>query len=236
MIKYASNTLLATLISFSNEIAALSAKLEGVDAAEVMRGVHASRYLTSESTTAKLASFLFPGVGYGGSCLPKDTVALASLGRELGVPMPLLEQVDITNREQPHRAAAAAIREFGGVSGSCVGVLGLAFKPGTDDIRESPAFPIIGDLLAAGSSVIAHDPLAIPAAESWLGAKPGLEFEQELDLLIDKVDAIILVTGWELYLEVPKLIAEQARPIPLFDGRRFLERSSLPNYSGVGLK
>lgn len=235
MIKYASNTLLSTLISYSNEIAALSARIEGVDVADVMSGVHSSRYLRGEDGPAEIASFVFPGVGYGGSCLPKDTLALAAHGRALGVPMPLLEEVDRVNREQPKEVIRILHRELGSVDGLSLGVLGLAFKPGTDDVRESPAFPIIGLLLDAGADVIAHDPVAIPNARQWLGERPGLRFEEDLRELVAGVDALVLVTSWEDYRRLPDLIDGSVTPPLLVDGRRFLPKSSVPRYAGVGL-
>jgi UDPglucose 6-dehydrogenase/GDP-mannose 6-dehydrogenase len=236
MIKYASNTLLATLISFSNEIASLSARIDGVDVAEVMAGVHASRYLSAGDHPAEIASFIFPGVGYGGSCLPKDTVALAAHGRALGVPMPLLEQVDRVNRDQPIEVMRILSSELGGaIKGRAIGVLGVAFKPDTDDVRESPAFPIIELLLGAGAEVTAHDPMAIPNARKWLGERPGLDFEDDLSKVVAKASALILVTSWDEYRQLPELIVAASEPPLLVDGRRFLPKSSVPYYSGIGL-
>ncbi|MFZ0013427.1 MAG: nucleotide sugar dehydrogenase, partial [Acidimicrobiia bacterium] len=235
MIKYASNTLLSTLISFSNEIALLSARIEGVDVADVMAGVHASRYLSVDGERAEIASFVFPGAGYGGSCLPKDTVALAAHGRANGVQMELLEQVEKINRNQPHELMRIVNAELGDLHGRTVGVLGLAFKPGTDDVRESPSFPVIELLLEAGAQVIAHDPIAIPNARRWLGERAGLVFEPELTRVVEECEALVLVTSWEDYRQLPELINARAEPPVLVDGRRYLPRSSVPRYAGVGL-
>jgi UDPglucose 6-dehydrogenase/GDP-mannose 6-dehydrogenase len=235
MIKYTSNTLLATLISFSNEIASLSSRIEGVDVADVMTGVHASRYLKGENGPAEIASFIFPGIGYGGSCLPKDTQALAAHARSLGAPLPLLEQVDRTNRDQPKEVMRILKAELGSVEGVSVGILGLAFKPGTDDVRESPAFPIIESLLEEGAQVVAHDPIAISNARTWLGDRPALGYEEDLGAVVAKNEVLVLVTSWDDYRRVPMLISAM-EPAPLLvDGRRFLPKTSVPRYAGVGL-
>ncbi len=235
MIKYTSNTLLATLISFSNEIASLCSRIEGVDIADVMTGVHASRYLRGENGPAEIASFVFPGVGYGGSCLPKDTLALAAHGRSLGAPLPLLEQVDRTNRDQPKEVMRILKAELGSVEGVSVGILGLAFKPGTDDVRESPAFPIIESLLEEGAQVVAHDPIAISNARTWLGERPALGYEEDLGAVVAKNEVLVLVTSWDEYRRVPELISAMEPPPLMVDGRRFLPKTSVPRYAGVGL-
>ena len=176
MIKYASNAMLATAISFSNEIANLGAEIGGIDVVEVMKGVHLSRYLTTPlgdgaSVTAPLSSFLEAGCGYGGSCLPKDVAALAARGREVGSPMRLLEAVAEVNDRQPARLVELLRRRLGTLAARRVTVLGLAFKPDTDDVRSSPAFPVLRLLLDAGAEVSAHDPLVGPEALDGLGGR-----------------------------------------------------------------
>lgn len=170
MIKYASNTLLATLISWSNEIANLGAALGGIDAMEVVEGVRSSRYLSQRaapaadagwdpaSAAAPIADFLVPGCGFGGSCLPKDTAALIAQGRAVGSPMRILEAVRDVNESQPRRMIALLEKQIPDLKGMPVAVLGLAFRPGTGDLRESPAIPIIRELLARGAKVQAFDP------------------------------------------------------------------------------
>jgi UDPglucose 6-dehydrogenase len=239
MIKYASNTLLGTMISLSNELANLAAGLGGIDIAAVMEGVHLSRYLTTEAgqgeqTTAQLASFLYPGCGYGGSCLPKDTKALVSQGLELGVPMRVLEAVDHVNNEQPVKMLHILRRHFPEFTGLRVCVLGLAFRPGTDDMRESPAIPIIRQLLSAGAEVRAYDPIASETAR-LVFAGLSLKLCANLAEAVDDVDAILLVTRWDEFNIIPSLISQQAVPPLLIDGRRMIEPSSVPRYDGIGI-
>ena len=156
MIKYASNSVLATLISFSNEIGRLCSAIGDVDVADVMRGVHEATYFnvvseSGERRKASITSFLEAGCGFGGSCLPKDITALAAQGRSLGVAMPLLTDVLEINRSQPEELLRLVRKHVPELAGTRVTVLGLAFKPDTDDLRESPAFPIIRALRSAGA-------------------------------------------------------------------------------------
>ena len=239
MIKYASNTLLATMISLSNELANLAARLGGIDIAAVMEGVHLSRYLTTEAgegkqTTAPLASFLYPGCGYGGSCLPKDTKALISQGVELGAAMRVLEAVDQVNNEQPAKMLDILHRHFPQFAGLRVCVLGLAFRPGTDDMRESPAIPIIRELQDNGAEVRAYDPIV---SKTGGVALAGLRVKLCANLVeaIQNVDAILLVTRWGEFDSVPRLISQLAVPPLLIDGRRMIEPGSVPKYDGIGV-
>ena len=239
MIKYASNTLLANLISFSNEIANLGAAIGGIDIVDVMAGVHASRYLTTRTpggpVTAEITSFLAAGCGYGGSCLPKDTQALVAWGAAQGVPMTLLAAVDEVNRTQPGRLVAIVAEELGDLKGRRIGVLGLSFKPGTDDVRESPAFPVIRGLLAGRAEVWAHDPRALEPARRVLGDLPGLRYEDDLDALVAQVEAIVLVTRWAEYAVLPSLLGGLTEPPLLVDGRRMIDKNAVPRYAGIGL-
>jgi UDPglucose 6-dehydrogenase len=170
MIKYASNSLLATLISFSNEIANLCSALGGVDAMDVVKGVQSSKYLCADpgreaGEAVPIADFLVPGCGFGGSCLPKDIAALIAHGRSAGASMRVLEAVRDTNAAQPARMVRLLEKHLHDLRGVPVTVLGLAFRPGTSDMRESPAIPIIRDLLARGARVSAFDPALVPAAQ-----------------------------------------------------------------------
>jgi UDPglucose 6-dehydrogenase len=236
MIKYASNALLATSISFANEVANLCGALGGVDAIDVMAGVHASAYLTmrrgQERLRAPLASFLLPGCGFGGSCLPKDVHALAAQGRAAGVPMRLLESVLTINEEQPSQVIGLLERHLPTLAQARIGVLGLAFKPDTDDLRESPGLKVIRLLLERGARVIAHDPVAMPAARRQLGDL--VAFAGTLESCLEAVDAVVLVTRWDEYERVPALL--RALPVPplLVDGRRQLDRATVPRYEGIG--
>jgi UDPglucose 6-dehydrogenase/GDP-mannose 6-dehydrogenase len=238
MIKYTSNSVLATMISFSNEIANLCSALGGVDVADVMRGVHLARYFTTaledgRQVKAPISSFLWAGCGYGGSCLPKDTKALSAHGATHGAPMPLLDAVIGTNQAQPARMTALLERHFASLRGLRVALLGLAFKEDTDDMRESPAIPIARDLVERGAHVVAYDPVAANAARAVLPA--GIRYAATLDQALSDVDAALLVTRWAEFKRLPELLAKQTRPPLLIDGRRMIEPRSVPNYDGIGL-
>ncbi|MDH6196243.1 UDPglucose 6-dehydrogenase [Mycobacterium frederiksbergense] len=239
MIKYASNTLLATMISLSNEFANLAAALGDVDIPAVMAGVHLSRYLTTQvgdgqQTTAPLASFLYPGCGYGGSCLPKDTKALISQGAELGSPMRVLEAVDQVNVEQPTKMLDILRRHFPQLSGLRVTILGLSFRPGTDDMRESPAFPIIRELEHSGAEVGAYDPI-VTTTDGQALAGTGVKCYANLVEAIRNSDALLLVTQWEEFDGVPDIISQMTEPPLLVDGRRMIALDRVPRYDGIGV-
>lgn len=238
MIKYASNALLATLISFSNEIADLAGAVGEIDALDVMRGVHESGYLTvrdgARRLRAPIASFLEAGCGFGGSCLPKDVSALVAHGGAHGVSMPVLDAVLAVNRGRPERVLAHLSRHLPSLSGRRVAVLGLAFKPDTDDVRESPAFPIVRRLLESGANVVAFDPVAMGPARRVLQG-PAIEYAPSLADAVKGAEAIVIVTRWNEFKEVPALVAGRT-PAPLvFDARRMLDRESVANYDGIGL-
>jgi UDPglucose 6-dehydrogenase len=237
MIKYASNAMLATAISFANEIANLGSEIGGVDVVEVMQGVHLSRYLTTRagdgtSITASLSSFLEAGCGYGGSCLPKDVAALAARGREVGSQLLLLEAVAQVNDRQPDRLVELVRRGLGTLVGRRVTVLGLAFKPDTDDVRSSPAFPVLRSLRAAGAEVSVHDPLVGPEALDGFG---DVTYVEDLTDAVKQAEAVIIVTRWDDYRRVPELVGQLDPPPLVVDGRRMLDRGSVPSYTGIGL-
>lgn len=233
MIKYASNTMLATAISFANEIANLGSAIGGIDTVEVMRGVHLSRYLTgADGTRAGIASFYEAGCGYGGSCLPKDVAALTARGREFGSPMRVLDAVAAVNDEQPSRLVAAVRDALGDLAGRRIAVLGLAFKPDTDDVRCSPAFPVIRLLLAEGAEVVTHDPIVGSEA---LVEFPGVAHVDDLAAAVKATDAVVIVTRWSRYELLPGVLAELGDPPVVVDGRRMLDRASVARYTGIGL-
>jgi UDPglucose 6-dehydrogenase len=237
MIKYASNSVLATMISFSNEFGRLCTALGGVDVAEVMRGVHLARYFSTPQpdgrvVKAGITSFLWAGCGYGGSCLPKDTQALSAHGASRGAPMPLLDAVIATNREQPERMIGLLERHFRSLADVRVSVLGLAFKEDTDDMRESPAIPIVRLLLERGARVVGHDPVAEASARAVL--PPQVSFAPTLEAAVDGADAVLLVTRWAAFARLPALLNAQARPPLLVDGRRMIDRAAYARYEGIG--
>ncbi|GAA1861057.1 UDP-glucose/GDP-mannose dehydrogenase family protein [Pseudonocardia ailaonensis] len=233
LVKYASNAMLAAAISFSNEIADLAEQIGDIDAHEVMHGVHLSRYLTSPAPgRAGLASFYEAGCGYGGSCLPKDVAALTDAGRREGLAMPLLQAVAEVNTGRPGRLVDAVRRELGSLEGRRITVLGLAFKQDTDDVRFSPAFPVLDLLVEAGAEVTAHDPVV---GESVLAPYAGaVRHTHDLAEAVEGAEAVVLVTRWAQYEELPKLL--DGADTLLVDGRRMLAANSVPRYAGIGLR
>ena len=233
MIKYASNTLLATLISFSNQISDLGSAMGDIDVAEVMNGVRLSRYLTRDGATAPIGSFLEAGCGFGGSCLPKDTAALSGEGARLGVDVGLLRAVLDINRDRPDRLLDLVHRVHPDLAGAKVAVLGLAFKPDTDDVRESPAFPLISRLLETGAEVITHDPV-VGRQSLPPDLRKRVRHLDDLAEVASIADVLVVVTRWSEYLKIPELIADRD-PAPLVvDGRRVLDPDSVARYEGIG--
>ena len=239
MIKYTSNAMLATSISFANEIGNLCSVLGGIDVVDVMKGVHLSKYLRPRSSTGELVqaplSFFFEaGCGFGGSCLPKDVKSLIARGENAGLPMPLLSAVIKINEEQPKRMLEILKRSFPSLRGVRVVVLGLAFKPDTDDMRESPAIPIIRHLLVEGAIVLAYDPVAIPEARKIFNVN-DVQFQNSLSEAVKDVQAIVLVTRWKEFETLPGLLREAKTQPLIVDGRRMLDKASIGNYTGIGL-
>jgi UDPglucose 6-dehydrogenase len=189
MTKYAANGMLATRISFMNEIANLCDKV-GANVDFVRRGIG------SDSRIGP--SFLFPGPGYGGSCFPKDVKALVSMGKDCGVPLDVLKAVESANERQK-RLLLEKLRAALGkdLSGKRVAVWGLAFKAGTDDMRESPALTLVDALLTAGASVCAHDPAAIDQARGLLGNR--IDYAETNYEALQGADALVVVTDWNEY-------------------------------------
>jgi UDPglucose 6-dehydrogenase len=237
--KYASNALFAMLISFSNELANLCAAMPGVDVVDVLRAVHLDGRVSpvledGRRLTPGLTTYLGAGCGYGGSCFPKDVRALIAHGHKSGVPMPLLEAVVRINQEQPQQMLRLLRKHFVSLAGIRVAVLGLAFKPGTDDMRESPAIPIIRELQLEGALVSAYDPVVrhLDGAATDLD---GARLCSDLDDVLDDAQAVLIVTRWPEFDRVPQLIARD-RPAPVvIDGRRMLPKDSVPRYEGIGL-
>jgi UDPglucose 6-dehydrogenase/GDP-mannose 6-dehydrogenase len=239
MIKYASNSLLATLISFSNEIGNLCAALGGVDVREVMQGVHLSQYLSPRQpdgsrVKAPISAFLAAGCGFGGSCLPKDVAALIRHGQEHSEAMPLLSAVIEINRGQPQRMVELLEKHFPSLAGVKVAVLGLAFKPDTDDVRETPALEIVRRLIEAGANVKAYDPIANASFARAFGASP-VKYCESLAEVLEGADAALLVTRWQEFQQVPELLAGRYPAPPLVDGRRVIDPDAVECYEGIGV-
>ena len=214
MTKYVANALLATKISFINQMANLCEKMGG-DINDVRRGIgHDSRIGFS---------FLFPGVGYGGSCFPKDVRALASMSTKHGCDPIMLNAVDEANERQKSVMAPRIEEHFGGdLSGKTIAVWGLAFKPRTDDIREAPALVLIDWLLKKGATVRVHDPEAMDNVKAELGDK--IEYCERRMEALDGVDALAIMTEWKDYHSPDFAEMYQLMKTPVvFDGRNLYE-------------
>jgi UDPglucose 6-dehydrogenase len=201
-----------------------------------MRGVHLSQYFRGRNAEGlpPITSFLRAGCGFGGSCLPKDVKALIAHGIKAGVPMGLLESTIRVNEGQPDRVIALLQRHWPSLKGVRVTVLGLAFKPDTSDVRESPAFPIIRGLLERGAIVKAHDPVAMSEARK---VTQGLDLAycETVASAVAEADALVVVTPWKEYKDLPNLVRGRS-PEPVFiDGRRAFDRKSFAKYEGIGL-
>lgn len=233
MIKYASNSLLATLISFSNEIAALCEATPGTDVESVLEGVHLDRRLSPFGDAGarirpEILSFLRAGCGFGGSCLPKDVNALREYARDHGVAPRLLDAVVAVNAARPSQFVGLAEEALGTLEGATVAVLGLAFKPGTDDLRESPSLAVARLLSEKGAAVRAHDPI-FTSRPSALGAADRLEFCRTPEEALRGADAALVVTGWPQFAgaDWSALCGLMRRPL-IVDGRNVLRGVEWP--------
>jgi UDPglucose 6-dehydrogenase/GDP-mannose 6-dehydrogenase len=235
MIKYASNAVLATMISFSNEIARLCRAIGDVDAIDVMRGVHQAGYFTTRLGNKRIAApivgFLEPGCGFGGSCLPKDVTALIGQGREKGLALNLLQSVLDVNRGQADEIMGLIRRNHASLLNVPVTILGIAFKPDTDDVRESPAFPIIRRLKTEGAHLTVYDPVARPSGHEDL---VGVNLVGSLPEAVANAKIVILVTRWAEFSQLAGLLDELGKRPLVVDGRRVLDPGSFAHYEGIG--
>jgi UDPglucose 6-dehydrogenase/GDP-mannose 6-dehydrogenase len=183
---------------------------------------------------APIASFLEAGCGFGGSCLPKDVSALVAHGNARGLDMGLLREVMTINRRRPGRVIEGLERGLGTLQGKRVAVLGLAFKPDTDDVRESPAFPIVRALAERGADVHAYDPVANAPAQRALSGVT-VSFAASMQDAVKNADAVVVVTRWKEFEALPGVVAKMERPPLVFDGRRMLDRAAFARYDGIGL-
>lgn len=228
MVKYASNAMLACRISFINEMARLCDHF-GADIARVREGMCTDRRIGRD--------FLYPGIGYGGSCFPKDTLAVIEMGRKANRPSLLNEAVHEVNQAQRTWFLDGILRQLGSdLSGRRIAIWGLAFKPRTDDIREAPARSIIEGLLAAGASVVGYDPVAM---DNMRALNLGLEFAEDMYKAAHEADALVICTEWSEF-RTPDLtqLRNTMRSPVVFDGRNLWEPDTMAElgftYSCVG--
>lgn len=230
MTKYAANSMLATKISFMNDIANLC-EIVGADVNMVRKGIGSDARIGNK--------FIYPGVGYGGSCFPKDVKALIKTAAEKGYTMRILEAVEEVNEDQKMVMVNKIMKHFNGdIKGKTFAMWGLSFKPKTDDMREAPSLVIIDKLLEGGAHVKAYDPVAMKEAKHMLGDK--IEYVNDQDEALIDADALLLVTEWPEF-RVPnfKVMAKLMKQKVVFDGRNIYDAKELNElgyaYYGVGI-
>lgn len=231
MTKYAANAMLATKISFMNDIANLCERL-GADVNEVRKGIGSDPRIGNR--------FIYPGIGYGGSCFPKDVKALVRTGRESGYDLRILQSVEDVNESQKHVLADKITRHYGGeLKGKRFAMWGLSFKPETDDMREAPSLVIAEQLLAAGATVCAYDPVSMPECKHMIGDK--IDYANDAYAALRGADALLLVTEWREFRVPDWNRVKAALELPVvFDGRNIYSGPELREqgftYYGIGVK
>jgi UDPglucose 6-dehydrogenase len=214
--KYAANAMLATRISFMNELANLADRL-GADIESVRKGIGSDPRIGWH--------FLYPGVGYGGSCFPKDVKALQHTAAANGPPLKLLAAVEAVNETQKHVLVDKIVARLGAdLGGRTIALWGLAFKPNTDDMREAPSRVIVDALTARGAKVVAYDPVAMPEAKRAFGARPALAYASSPMAAAEGADALVVVTEWTEFRSPDFDALKRALREPLvFDGRNLYD-------------
>jgi UDPglucose 6-dehydrogenase len=224
MTKYAANALLATRISFMNEVANLCERV-GADVNLVRRGVGADRRIGQH--------FLFPGIGYGGSCFPKDVQAMIHTAEEYGLDSAMLRAVDAVNDRQKHVLVHKVKACFGeSLRGKTFAIWGLSFKPRTDDMREAPSLTIVEGLLDAGATVRVHDPEALREARRYFDERVSYH-EINYDAL-EKADALLILTEWNEFRKPDFTRMKRLLRAPvIFDGRNLYEPADMREFGFV---
>ncbi len=218
--KYAANAMLATRISFMNELALL-AELLGADIESVRKGMGSDPRIGYH--------FLYPGIGYGGSCFPKDVQALQRTATAAGMNLKLLDAVERVNYAQKHVLTQKIVKRFGeDLSGKTIAIWGLAFKPNTDDMREAPSLVLIEDLVKRGAKIVAFDPVAFDEAKHLLGDNPNVKLASSAMEALDGVDALAIVTEWKTFRAPDFAAMKAALKTPVvFDGRNLYEPDAM---------
>ena len=214
--KYAANAMLATRISFMNELANLADEL-GADIEHVRQGIGSDPRIGYY--------FLYPGVGYGGSCFPKDVKALRHTAAEFGRPLKILEAVETANEAQKLRLVEKIVARLGdNLAGRTFALWGLAFKPNTDDMREAPALPIVAALAARGATIVAYDPVAMTEGRRVFAEAPHVSFAASPMAALDGADALVVITEWKEFRSPDfDAIRETLKEPLLFDGRNLYD-------------
>ena len=218
--KYAANAMLATRISFMNELALLAERL-GADIESVRKGIGSDPRIGYQ--------FLYPGIGYGGSCFPKDVQAMQRTATAAGMDLKLLDAVERVNYAQKHVLTQKIVGRFGeNLAGKTIALWGLAFKPNTDDMREAPSLVLIDDLTRRGANIVAFDPVAMKEAKHLLAGNDKVRFAENPNAALTGADALAIVTEWKTF-RVPDFAAmKSALKAPVvFDGRNLYEPASM---------
>ena len=229
--KYAANAMLATRISFMNELALLAEKV-GADIEMVRKGIGSDPRIGTH--------FLYPGTGYGGSCFPKDVKALVYAGKENGVRLGVLEAVEAANDRQKHVLVDKVVARYGdNLQGRTFALWGLAFKPNTDDMRDAPSRTIVAELTARGAIVQAYDPVAMDEAARVMPGMPGLHYAAGWMQALEGADALLVVTEWkEIRNPDFDAIKSTLKEAVVFDGRNLYEPALMQalgiHYQAVG--
>jgi UDPglucose 6-dehydrogenase len=229
--KYAANAMLATRISFMNELALLAEKV-GADIELVRRGIGSDPRIGYQ--------FLYAGAGYGGSCFPKDVKALVKAASDSGIPLKVLTAVEEANERQKRVLVDKVVARFGDdLKGRRFAIWGLAFKPNTDDMREAPSLVIIAELTQRGATVAAYDPVSMIETARVLGARDDVKLVARADDALQGADALLIVTEWKEF-RTPDFDAIKAKlkaPVVL-DGRNLYDPKLMKalgiDYSGIG--
>jgi UDPglucose 6-dehydrogenase len=231
--KYAANAMLATRISFMNELANLAEPL-GADIEEVRRALGADPRIGSH--------FLYPGAGFGGSCFPKDVKALVRTAADAGKALRVVAAVEQANEAQKHVLAQKIQARFGNdLRGRRFAVWGLSFKPNTDDLREAPSLTLIEDLVAAGAAVSAYDPVAGDLARKMLSGNSRIEIKTSAQAALEGCDALVIVTEWPEFRSPDFAALKKSLGTPaIFDGRNLYDPATMRShgfeYFSIGRK
>jgi UDPglucose 6-dehydrogenase len=232
MVKYGRNTFLAMNISFINEMARIAEAIPGIDIYEVVKGIGADWRINP--------AFLNAGVGYGGSCFPKDVQALISFAQLREIEPILLETVEEVNLQQAAHVVSLAKQELGNLKGKRIALLGLSFKPGTDDMREAPSIKVANHLYAQDAEIIAYDPKAIPNAKNrFIRDTIKIDYAESIEACLQDADCCIIITEWDEFKVLkPEVFNENMKQSIIIDGRRIFDasfRERVAAYRGIGL-
>lgn len=228
LIKYVNNSFFSMLISFANEISDISEKIKNVDPVEVLNALIADRRITTikngEKILPELQSYLIPGCGFGGSCFPKDVKAILNYAQSLKTKTPLIESILEINEQRPKKIISLVEEILGSLSGKKISVLGLTFKPNTDDMRSSPSFDAIKLLNDKNATVFVYDPIISEINQESL-KKYDFTLVKSLEECLDESECAILLTSWKEFLSIDsELLKKHMKNPKIIDGRNFLSK------------